>query len=163
MYVLDRHTPVPANLKLFLCDTFGSRTGREWERWKRAFGYYIEAAGIQNPATMESHLLHYGGEQLQDANIYMEAIARLDNFFMPKRNETFETDVFWGMKQKGEETMGQFHLRLSQQARYCGFGEQVKNNIKAQLINKCASTELREKLLQETQVIRRNIGQVRSS
>lgn len=170
LYVLDRMTSVKSNLKAFLCDSFGSRVGREWERWKRAFDHYVIAAGIENAATKKSHLLHYGGEQLQDVfenlppetqgpksenfvDAYKEAIARLDKYFIPKRNETFETDVFWGLKQNTGETMGQFHLRLCQQARYCGFGEQQKNNIKAQLINKCASTELREKLLKKPRTL----------
>lgn len=161
----DRILSVPANIKPFNCEVINHQTGLDWERWKTSFEYYIEAAQIGDPSAKKAFLLHYGGEQLQQVyrnlpkelmgpvDVYKGALMQLDSYFSTHKNEAVETDKFWNIKQESSEVFSQFYLRLNEQAKYCGFSSQLKNNIKTQLINKCSSIELKEKLLKKPRTL----------
>lgn len=79
---------------------------------------------------------------------YDMMIAKLNNFFAPKRGPHYEQYVFSLLTQKQDEKIEFFAVRLKQQAERCSYGDQLQQNMKNQLIKGCWSTNLREKLLE---------------
>lgn len=66
---------------------------------------------------------------------------------MKKRNVTFERHMFRGLQQGPTEKVEQFVLRMRQQAQKCDIRDQLDDNLKDQLIEKCLSAELKAKIL----------------
>ncbi|XP_055633382.1 uncharacterized protein K02A2.6-like [Toxorhynchites rutilus septentrionalis] len=121
---------------------------REWEEWHRAFELTAE---LRNVATQHDKfvlLLASGGRGLQrifynlrpssdefhpgpvkvplvpvEVPEYDNAIKRLNKFFIGKRNERIELEVFRSIKQTTDETFNQFLLRLRGQAARCDFAD----------------------------------------
>lgn len=75
------------------------------------------------------------------------AMAKLNEFFEPKKNSTYERHMFRILKQEKGEKIGMFAMRLRSQAERCEFGDNLEENIKDQIIEKCLSTKLRRELL----------------
>ena len=103
-------------------------------------------------------LLHYAGpsvdeifdtlEDTGDEDDYDKAVEKLNDYFKPKANVTYEVYIFRQAKQKEEETIDSFHTRLRQLSRYCAFPD-VDKEIKEQIILNCCSNSLRRKALRE--------------
>lgn len=58
---------------------------------------------------------------------------KLQNFFEPKRNTSFERHVFRKMKLNKNERIDTFVLRLREQADRCNFENNLEQNIKDQI------------------------------
>ena len=102
-------------------------------------------------------LLHYGGEQLSDifATIaeeedvtYKLARVKLDAYFEPKVNLTYETYNFRMLAQQEGESIDKFVTRLRESAARCQFHD-TSREIKDQIVQKCTSERLRRKALRE--------------
>lgn len=78
---------------------------------------------------------------------YEDAVERLQNFFAPKRNDGYERHVFRQMKQKPNERIDVFAMRLRMQAEKCCFENQLETNIIDQITSGCLSNEIRRKIL----------------
>ncbi|XP_055543276.1 uncharacterized protein LOC129728835 [Wyeomyia smithii] len=78
---------------------------------------------------------------------YEEAVGKLNAFFLPKENSTYERHLLRQIKQKAEESIDAFTIRLRVQAERCGFGDRVEENVKDQIIENCQSAALRRELL----------------
>lgn len=61
---------------------------------------------------------------------YAKAVNKLNTFFEPKRNVSYERHVFRKMSQKQNERIDAFLMRLRIQADRCDFGAQTDQNIK---------------------------------
>lgn len=83
-----------------------------------------------------------------DTNNYDDAIARLNRFFEPKQNVSYERHVFRQLKQKPNERIDMFLMRLREQAERCEFGDQIDGNLRDQITSGCASDILRRKILE---------------
>src|SRR6218665_3871160 len=57
------------------------------------------------------------------------------------------------MKQESKETVDQFVSRLRRKAENCEFGEQLEENVRDQVIDKCSSSLFRRKLLEKGQTL----------
>ncbi|XP_062710656.1 uncharacterized protein K02A2.6-like [Aedes albopictus] len=147
--------------------------GIEWKKWLRSFETMIRASRIEDEDWKKDLLLHYAGPSVQQLfdtlpepagvemrgpllNIenytpnmtsYEEARARLNEFFLPKENSTYERHLLRQMKQKTGESIDAFTIRLRVQAERCGFGDRMEENIKDQIIQNCQSATLRRDLL----------------
>ena len=55
-----------------------------------------------------------------------------DEHFKPQLNESYETYLFNQMRQKEEETIHQYYVRLREQAKKCNFHD-IYKNIKQQI------------------------------
>lgn len=86
-------------------------------------------------------------KQTKQVDCYQEVVNKLEKYFAPKTNETFERHVFRQMRQKPEEKIDRFMVRLRTQAKRCGFNDQLDQNLRDQLIVGCKSTQLRRKML----------------
>lgn len=83
-----------------------------------------------------------------DANVYDDVIHKLNRFFEPKQNVSYERHVFRQLKQKSNERIDMFLMRLREQAERCDFGDQADENIRDQITTGCASDLLRRKMLE---------------
>lgn len=83
-----------------------------------------------------------------DSNSYEEAVFKLNRFFEPKQNISYERHVFRQLKQNTNERIDMFLMRLREQADRCDFGDQIDGNIRDQITTGCASDILRRKMLE---------------
>ena len=129
---------------------------KAWEQYLKRFEIYIKAANITNDGQKRALLFHVAGMEVQDifetfadqGTSYAEAVAKLSEYFQPKKNISYERHVFHKAKQQSEETIDNYVVRLSKLAISCEFGD--KNEmIRDQIVNSCASSKLRKKLLEE--------------
>ncbi|KAK7116842.1 hypothetical protein V1264_002453 [Littorina saxatilis] len=140
-----------------------SLVSARWERWGKSFNIYLVALGDVAGARKKALLLHCGGSELQeifetfefagddvtpDNCSYAQALEALNKHFGAQRNDTFERNVFRQMAQKEGEATAQFITRLRQQAKHCNFGPTLGENIRDQVIDKCADKRLKAKLLE---------------
>lgn len=147
--------------------------GVEWKNWHRSFEWYLKANRIEDDDDKFVNLLHLAGRKVQELyaslpvppNLNQEkcgprvdkyiphmteyemAVAKLNEFFEPKKNSTYERHVFRTLKQEKGEKIGIFAMRLRAQADKCDFGDTIEYNIKDQIIEKCLSSKLRRDLL----------------
>ena len=54
---------------------------------------------------------------------YAQAVAKLSEYFQPKKNISYERHVFHKAKQQSEETIDNYVVRLSKLAISCEFGD----------------------------------------
>lgn len=135
---------------------------KEWVEWKRSFEIYLMAEEVTNQERCKILLLHKGGRDLQvvfdnlpalssesDHEIFTNAINRLDEFFVKKRNDTFERISFRKMTQTNDETFDQFVLRLRQHIARCGFKSDEDEHLRDQIIVSCTSKELKRRAMEK--------------
>lgn len=147
----------------FDCTGDTTSVGPRWRRWKMAFQFYIDSTGITDPRQKKALLLHSAGIDVQEVystlgestrgskdetDEYEKAMKTLDSHFMPQINVPFERHEFRQMFQGESETVDQFVIRLTRQSDNCEFGENKKEHIRDQVIDKCRSNKLRRKLLE---------------
>lgn len=135
--------------------------GLKWKKWKRSLLIYLEAADITAPAKQRATLLVLGGSALQetfynlpgasvepekDVNVFEVAISKLDEYFLPKQNTTFERHIFRLMQQDEGESFEKFLNKLRGQAAKCKF-DKPDDHIIDQILEKSLSSELRKKML----------------
>lgn len=145
----------------FDIDGDSSSVGLRWEKWKRSLRIYLEAADITTPEKKRATLLVLGGGALQeifynlpgasaepeqDVDIFEVAVSKLDDYFLPKQNKTFERHIFRLIKQDEGECFEKFLIKLRNQASKCKF-EKPDDHIIDQILEKSLSTELRKKML----------------
>lgn len=173
MFLSDMVRSLGLQIQPFDYTTHTDTGGMEWRKWLRSFETMIRACRIQDDAWKFDLLLHYAGSSVQHlfetlpelpgnhmrgplANIkqytpmmtsYEEAVAKLNLFFLPKENTTYERHLLRQMKQKTGESVDIFTIRLRMQAEQCGFGDKLEENIKDQIIQNCQSAALRRDLL----------------
>ena len=126
------------------------------EHYLNRFEYYIKAANITRDEQKRALLLHISGYKVQvifetfedQGTTYEYAVAKLSEYFKPKKIISYERHVFHKSKQNADETVDNYTVRLSKLAVSCEFTN--KNEmIRDQVVNSCHSSKLRKKLLEE--------------
>ena len=107
-------------------------------------------------------LLHYAGPEVDeifdtlpntgDDSDYDTAVAKLNEYFSPQANTTYEVYSFRQTKQKEGESLDSFHTRLRQLMKTCEFSN-VDKEIKEHIILKCSSSSLRRRALRENPML----------
>ena len=129
-----------------------------WEKWLKSFSIFSDAAGCKNDKQKRQLLLHTAGADVQDVfhtftetgTDYKTAVDKLNQYFPPRKNTSYNRHIFRQEKQKEGETISQFVTRLRQLAIFCDFpAESIDSFIQDQVIDNCSSTKLRTKLLAE--------------
>lgn len=147
----------------------------DWQNWLRGFEIFASANQIVAPTMKRDWLLHYAGPKVQNIyfnlinesekepekqgplitgfvpfqkDIYIETVSKLQKFFAPKRNLSYERHVFRKMKQEKVERIDSFVMRLRVQAERCEFDMTQDENIKDQITSGCYSDSLRRKILE---------------
>ena len=112
-----------------------------WNTYKKRFELLCSAIGVTDNKQKLSMLLTLIGDGSYEIyeNItptpelsYTEVITLFDEHFKPQLNESYETYLFNQMRQKEEETIHQYYVRLREQAKKCNFHDMDKN-IKQQI------------------------------
>lgn len=149
----------------------------DWSDWLRSFEIFARANQVIAPKLKRDWLLHYASPKVQsiyynlidqdetenepirrgplitglmpfNQDRYTETVTKLQNFFAPKRNLSYERHVFRKMKQDKKERIDSFVMRLRIQANRCGFDANLDDNIKDQITSGCSSDSLRRKILE---------------
>ncbi|XP_058979057.1 uncharacterized protein LOC131802673 [Musca domestica] len=166
-FIVDEMSEV---LKPFLCDSIDKSLLRnEWEKWLRSFTLYLAAEDIIDDGKKRNKLLLLVGPQLQEVvfNIpgalverdekgeiktYDVLVEKLNEYFSPKRNSTFERHLFRNLTPIEGENFNKFLMRLRQQVVKCSFGSTKKeieeSSIKDKLIDSWAPIDLKKRLLE---------------
>ncbi|XP_055590419.1 uncharacterized protein LOC129742537 [Uranotaenia lowii] len=147
--------------------------GREWEEWKRAFELILELQQFQSQHDKLVFMLARGGRGLQriyynlrpvaeeyypepvkvplrPAEIpeYDNAVIRLDKFFVGKRNDRVELELFRSLRQMNDEPFSQFLLKLRAQAARCDFKDREETEILQQISMAAHDERVRDKGLE---------------
>eukprot|EP00112_Aurelia_sp_Birch-Aquarium-sp1_P023569 Seg707.7 transcript_id=Seg707.7/GoldUCD/mRNA.D3Y31 product="putative protein K02A2.6" protein_id=Seg707.7/GoldUCD/D3Y31 len=123
-----------------------------WQRWFVRFENLMVALDVTDDKRKRALLLHYMGESTLDifetladtgtADNYKKACDALNKQFTPQKNTSFEVYKFRNTKQRVDETLDQFNVRLVQMSKYCEF-EKPDKEIKAQIELGTISKQLR--------------------
>ena len=127
-----------------------------WKKWKSSFTYFINATGMLSDAQKRSTLLHLLGEETQEifetfedtGTSLTDALAKLDEHFIPRRNVTYERSIFRKSTQTADETADQFCTRLRKLALHCEYTD-VNTELRDHFVSTCKSSKLRKRLLTE--------------
>ena len=156
-------------LPRFDCFTDPATIGLRWTRWLNSFELYADGKGLivgeaTTAATKQRRramLLHLAGPDLREifttlpdtgeATDYTRAVEALNAYFVPQVNSAFARQTFHQITQKPGETVQQFATRLKKAAKDCDFGADTDNQIRDAVLNKCTSTYIKRKLLEEGQ------------
>ena len=105
-----------------------------------------------------SLLLHIAGMEVQEVYFtlvgedtiatFQDTLKVLDDYFIPKANVPFERHLFRHISQENSETVDQFVCQLRQRSVSCDFREQEDDYIRNQVIDKCCSSHMRRKFLE---------------
>lgn len=155
----------------FECDNVPmSELRQKWCDYKKQFEYIAEAMSKKKKKKLKNIFLAVAGRQLQriyeslpedDENNpedgenreddFTKVIRKLDNYFAPKRHDTFERYSFWNQKPAAGETLDRFLLRAKILANKCQFGTTERESKEAAVIDKVvmlSPPELRWKILE---------------
>lgn len=146
---------------------------REWEEWLRAFELLLELKQIDSQHDRLVLMLSRGGRGLQriyynlrpvpgeihpeppkvplapqETPEYDNAVKRLNNFFVGKRNERVELEVFRSLKQSADEPFNQFILKLRSQASRCDFRDREEKEILQQVTMGARDDRVKDKGLE---------------
>lgn len=139
-------------------------------KWYRSFSLYLRSEDINDEVKKKNKLLHLGGPQLQEVafnipgalvepdgntDVFKVLVDRLNDYFSPKRNSTFERHLFRNLSPIEGENFSKYLLRLRHQVSKCEFGntksEITEICIKDKIIDSWAPVELKRKLLEKEQ------------
>jgi hypothetical protein len=159
-YVIERRGPGPFQ------EYLDTSPGPRWEVWKRDFELIMEANKIKG-SDRKVWLLAQGGPDIQRLNAFLppyndegdketgseaskdeyeKLILRLDAYFKPKVLFVLERAKFRELVQNQNERVDSFIVRLREQGAKCNFGDCLDIMIIDQVIAKCRSEKLRERL-----------------
>lgn len=147
---------------------------REWEEWHRAFELLLELRVVDEQHEKLVLLLTVGGRGLQriyynlgaaqdeiypdpvkvpysphEVPEYDNAVKRLNKFFVGKRNDRIELEIFRSLKQANEETFNNFLLRLRAQAARCEFKDREEKELLQQVTMGARDERVRDKGLED--------------
>lgn len=147
-----------------------SSVATRWKKWYGSFEYYIAATGVDQDAQKRALLLHVAGPEVQEVfstftatcDNYNNTVEALKAHFLPKTNKRYERVLFRQINQEARESSDNFVTRLRKLAESCDFHD-VEDAIVDQFIEKCCSSSLRRKLLQEQDLTLEKLLQIARS
>ena len=100
-------------------DPLGDRTSIG-QKWIKRFETYLLATNITNDGQKRAMLLYQAGTETQEifetladtGDDYATAKTKLEDYFLPKKNVTYEIFQFRQAKQQAGESVEQFATRL---------------------------------------------------
>ena len=114
-----------------------SNVSQRWEKWVMSLKYYLTAAAIAKPEQKKALLLHFAGTEVQEIfqtlpdlppptvgdppDEYETTLEKLNKYFMPKKNISFERHMFHACAQNEGEYMDAYVTRLRQLSATCDF------------------------------------------
>ena len=143
----------------------------EWDQWFLSYEVFETATSLkkEDDCVRRATLLHCLGPQVQrifkslpgDKGTFDQTKKLLNGYFQPKKNIVAERYKFRQRAQKPNENMDQYVIGLRDLVRSCDFGNLENDLLRDQIVEKCVSNQLREKLLsQENDKLIETIEQV---
>lgn len=131
--------------------------GQRWSTWVKGLEYFLVASNITEKKQKRAVLLHLAGADVQTVfatlsdtgEDYDTALAKLTEYFEPKKNIPFERHAFRQAAQGPTESIDAYVTRLRSLAKSCDY-DKVDGMIRDQVVDKCASNSIRRRLLRET-------------
>ena len=140
-----------------------SGVGRRWQHWLKSFSVYANSKGLlitvdkaDNKVQRRALLLHSAGEAVQaifetladtgEAKDYEKAVKALNDYFIPRVNSTYQKHLFCSMEQQDGETVALFVTWLKQVVKDCDYGNQAKNQIRDQVVQRSKITWIKEEI-----------------
>ena len=146
--------PAPIPFNADASDLYSER-----KHWVSAFEIYSIASGLSTKVdeVQRATLLHCLGPVVQrifntlpgEHKSFEEAKTFLEGYFAPKRNVVAERYKFRSRGQRADEPIDTYLTSLRELAKSCDFGTLKEEMIRNQIVQKCASKTLRQKLLQQ--------------
>lgn len=131
----------------------------ERKHWLSAFEIYAIASDLakKNDAIQRAMMLHCHGcakqcifHMLPDDHKSLNVVKTpLSGYFAPKPNMVAERYKFWLWAQKADEPIDAYLTSLRELAKSCNIGTLEEEMIQDQIVKKCASRTLKQKLLQQ--------------
>ena len=161
-------------LPRFDCFSDPATISPRWTSWLNSFELYADRKGLivsdtTTAATKQRRramLLHLAEPDVQeiftalpkngDATDYNHAVEALNAYFVPQVNSAFACQTLHQISQKPGETIQQFATHLKKAAKDCDFGTDADNQIRDAVLNRCTSTYIKRKLLEEGQGLHLN-------
>jgi len=130
---------------------------QRWSKWVKGLEYFLTVSNFTDKKQKRAVLLHLAGAEVQTifetlndtGEDYDAALAKLNEYFVPKKNIPFERHTFRQAVQEPTEGIDAYVTRLRGLAKTCKF-DKVDEMIRDQVIDKCASNNLCRRLLGET-------------
>ena len=144
---------IPA-VESFVVEESSTNLDKKWKIWKEDFLLYLDATGVTQDAQRKALLLHLGGKDLKmvyrtlqhiDDNFHA-VVTKLDSYFQPKKNVTYERYVFKQVSQNKDELTTAYITRLRTLAETCEFRNDAEE-IRDHFVTSCYSKSLKQKLL----------------
>ena len=149
---MERSLPAPTAFNIDATDLYS-----EWKHWSSAFEIYSVASDLQkkDDAVQRATMLHCLGPAVQrifntlpgEHKSLEEAKTALNGYFAPKRNVVGYK--FRSTAQKADESFDAYQTSLRELAKSCDFATLAEEMIGDQIIGKCSSQTLKQKLLQQ--------------
>ena len=104
---------------------------KKWDVWKDDFSLFVMASGINNVDQKKALLLYIAGEEVREiyrampanannvVDTYDSIIRKLDDYFKPKKNLSYERYVFKKAKQLEDEDAATYITKLRTLAESC--------------------------------------------
>lgn len=136
----------------------------EWPEWKRRFERFRIATKLDKDtaAVQVNSLVYAMGPEAdhvycafsfdsdEDSNDYKKVLQKFDDYFIPKRNITYERAQFYKRNQKEGETVESFIRSLYELAEHCQFGETKSEQIRDRIVIGILDSELSQKMQLKT-------------
>lgn len=138
----------------------------QWKKWKQRWANYCIASGLstKQAAIQTATFLHVIGEEGMDIfNTFkweaegdqsrLETILqRFEEYFVPKKNITFERHIFNSRHQREGETIDDFVKELKTIVKGCEYGDLTESIVKDRIVAGLNDSKLRERLLEKSQL-----------
>lgn len=143
--------------------TFDIKDGAcKWKKFLQCYNIYVAALGIEEEEKKKCNLLLHcmGTEGIDlyntldiksnEVNNYNVLVDKLNDYFIPKINVTYERHKFFSRNQKTGETIDNYATDLKALAFTCEFGKLKDSLIKDRIVCGIENNKVRERLLAET-------------
>ena len=134
----------------------------EWKAWIESFNIYAVAVelGKKSDGVQTATMLHCLGPAVQrifrtlrgKKESFKEAVEALEGYFAPRRNVVAERHKFRSRKQNADETIDAYLTSLRELVKTCEFGALEDEMLRDQIVEKCCSKQLRERLLAQEEL-----------
>ena len=148
-----------AEIRLQPPEPFNFRNPDDWQRWKRRFQQFREAAGLDESAQTKqiSTLLYCLGEEAEavltstnataeERKDYKKVLDKFDSFFKVRKNVIYERARFNKRNQQSGETAERYIMVLYDLAENCDYGDMREELIRDRLVVGIRDNALSEKL-----------------
>ncbi|XP_063370735.1 uncharacterized protein LOC134659059 [Cydia amplana] len=133
---------------------------QDFKKWKQRFELYRKASGAdkKEDQIQVALLLHCMGEacidiyntlNLDETATYIEVIAAFESYYIPKKNESVNSHMFFTRNQLEGENFDNYLTELRKLAKECDFGTLEDRLIKDKIVSGVYNKKLTDRLLRE--------------